>query len=244
MGVSMLAFFKNAWFIAISSGIISGLVVFFVTKWIMKKKTNSEYLKEVRQANYSVISALKPYIAENGLPDIQTIQAVIQSISRKHGVKNTDMYSIKEYCEELIREILENVYVSSEKKKQYSEQLVLYINQLEHTRLIDAQDYEHQIRALDNNRSRYGTDAKLLSLVLSLMATMVTAFSVLSKTYKFDLTLSHSFDSSTFVIMTVGITVTMISLMLSLLLYKLRSRFVRKDEMKQEEEKKDNTDCK
>lgn len=32
---------KNSWFVGISTGLISGILVFFFTKWIMDKKRKS-----------------------------------------------------------------------------------------------------------------------------------------------------------------------------------------------------------
>ena len=61
---------KNTWFVGISTGIISGIVVFFCTKWIMDRKERVEYFKRVSNANQNIIETLKTYIAENGLPDI------------------------------------------------------------------------------------------------------------------------------------------------------------------------------
>mgnify|MGYP000164008402 FL=1 len=62
---------KNTWFVGISTGIISGIVVFFFTKWIMDRKERVEYFKRVSNANQNIIETLKTYIAENGLPDIE-----------------------------------------------------------------------------------------------------------------------------------------------------------------------------
>lgn len=77
-----------------------------------------------------IIRTLKPYIAEKGLPEKEIIDAIISSTARKHKVKSDELYSIRVICEELIREIIENVYVSADKKKEYSLQLKDYLHQL------------------------------------------------------------------------------------------------------------------
>lgn len=46
---------KNTWFVGISTGIISGIVVFFFTKWIMDRKERVEYFKRVSNANQNII---------------------------------------------------------------------------------------------------------------------------------------------------------------------------------------------
>ena len=67
--------------------------------------------------NAEVILSLKPYIADRGLPNIHIFNALISSISRKHKINIDEMYSVEIYCEELIREIISDIYVSNEKKK-------------------------------------------------------------------------------------------------------------------------------
>lgn len=65
----MRDFLQNPWVCGIGGGIISGIIVFYITKWLMGKKDNSMYLRQIQSANTEVISILKPYIADNGLPN-------------------------------------------------------------------------------------------------------------------------------------------------------------------------------
>ena len=58
-----MGIFQSSWFIGIATGIISGVLVFFITKFFMNKKDKTEYYQNVRNANDRVIAALKPYIA-------------------------------------------------------------------------------------------------------------------------------------------------------------------------------------
>ena len=118
--------FQNTWFVGISTGIISGILVFFLTKWMMDKKGKTEYYKQVKNANHTVINSLKPYIADQGLPTIDIFEALISSLAREFGVDEKDMYSVGSYCEELIREIISDVYVSNEKKNEYMTSLAQY----------------------------------------------------------------------------------------------------------------------
>lgn len=117
---------QNTWFVGISTGIISGILVFFLTKWIMDRKGKTEYYKQVANANHNVINALKPYIADQGLPTRDIFEALISSTSRELGVVKSDMYTVTTYCEELIREIMGDVYVSNEKKREYTNSLAQY----------------------------------------------------------------------------------------------------------------------
>lgn len=117
----MKEFLQNPWVCGIGGGIISGIIVFYITKWLMGKKDNSLYLRQIQSANLEVISILKPYIADNGLPNEKIMSAIIASTARKYNVEINELYQIQVFCEELIKEIVENVYVSSEKKKEYTD---------------------------------------------------------------------------------------------------------------------------
>ena len=123
----MLAFLENQWVVGIGAGIISGIIVYLITKWFFQRKDNSKHLEQIHNANMDIIRILKPYVAEKGLPEKEIIDAIILSTSRKYNVKSEELYSIRIVCEELIREIIENVYVSSEKKKEYSNNLKEYL---------------------------------------------------------------------------------------------------------------------
>ena len=124
----VLELFKNPWVVGIITGIISGIVVFFVTKFIVKKAGKAEYFQQVKNANNSIINALKPYIADRGLPERMVFEAIINSTARKFGVLTKDLYSVEIFCEELIQEIITDIYVSSEKKAEYTKELSEYIN--------------------------------------------------------------------------------------------------------------------
>ncbi len=121
-----MAFLQNAWFVGITTGIISGIIVFFLTKLIMDKKGRTEYYKQVHNANLSLINVLKPYITDKGLPEKGVFKALIASTARSFQVAENDMYTIEKYCEELIREIMSDVYVSNDKKQEYATMLVEY----------------------------------------------------------------------------------------------------------------------
>lgn len=127
----MIEFLQNQWVVGIGGGIISGIIVFFITKWILQRKDKSRYFEQISSANIDIIRTLKPYVAEKGLPDKQIIDAIISSVARKYNVEYSELYSVRVVCEELICEIIGNVYVSAEKKKEYSIQLQKYLQELD-----------------------------------------------------------------------------------------------------------------
>lgn len=163
----MMDLMKNTWVVGISTGIISGLLVFYLTNWIMKKKGKEEYFKQVGLANQDVIVALKPYIAERGLPEMEIFQSLILSTARNYSVEVHDMYTISIFCEELIREIISDVYVSSEKKKEYTDSLITY------KKNIDVLNFQRKEKGFTN--IEYSVRfRKIITLYMSLVLSMMT----------------------------------------------------------------------
>jgi len=126
--INMSDFIQNPWVVGIGGGLISGFVVYMITKFSISKKSNTEYYKQINQANSEVIRILKPYVADNGLPDKDILNAIISAVARKYLIQSDEMYSIQIFCEELIKEIIDNVYVSNDMKKEYFKQLKQYID--------------------------------------------------------------------------------------------------------------------
>lgn len=108
---------RNSWVTGIITGIISGVVVYLITSKFFDSKGKKEYALHVKEANKDIVNALKPYIAEQGLPDFEVFRALILSTARKNAVDIKDLYTPAQYCEELIGEIIRDVYVSSDKKR-------------------------------------------------------------------------------------------------------------------------------
>lgn len=173
--------FKNTWFVGISTGIISGLLVYLLTNFIIKKKGKKEYFKQVNVANQSIIDNLKPYVSEQGLPNILIFNSLVVSTARKYSVKVEDMYSVKDFCEELIREIISDVYVSSDKKRQYSDSLVSYMSSIEDMR-------KESNNSLVEERSYYSPKfEKVITTCFSIIIAVITMISAIVITY------DHSF---------------------------------------------------
>lgn len=179
----MFDFLQNSWVVGIGGGIISGIIVYLFTNWLYKRKDNSKYLEQINRANADIIHALKPYVAEKGLPEKEIVDAIIVSTARKYQVKSEELYSIRIICEELIREIVENAYVSSEKKQEYSLQLKNYLHTLKDEKLRSylISDIEKEIKVTNiyketNYRNKIAT---MISMMLSIMAGALTILAFL-----------------------------------------------------------------
>lgn len=169
----MKEFLENAWVVGIGGGIVSGIIVFFITKWIVDKKDNGEYLKTIELANKKVIGMLKPYIADKGLPDIEILNSIISAVSRKYKIKVSEMNSISIICEELIYEIVSNVYVANDKKEEYMNKMQKYKDDLNSTENISIDEDSYvKIRAESEYRRKLN---KQYSLLISVTATLLVS---------------------------------------------------------------------
>lgn len=226
----MFEFLQNQWVVGIGGGIISGIIVFFITKWVFQRKDNSKYLEQITSANMDIIRALKPYIAEKGLPEKEIIDAIIVSTARKYNVKSDELYSIRIVCEELIREIIENVYVSTDKKKEYAVQLKDYLQGLnsEQNKILLVSDIQNEMK---NTESKDKQDYRrkmtsTLSMVISAFAGLLTVLSTFLVSDTFS-----TFPRSTYGIemILVIVTVPLLMMVLSFVLIYTKRIISKKD---------------
>lgn len=124
------SFLENPWTSGIGGGIISGFIVFYVTRWLLQRKDKRNYINSVHSANKQVIDFLKAYVVDKGLPDYQIVNAIISAAAREFSVKKEELYDVVVVCEELIKEIIGNVYVSGDQKQKYLEDLSLYMEKV------------------------------------------------------------------------------------------------------------------
>ena len=120
--------FNNAWVVGIGGGILSGLIVTLITRYIFSKKDNKEYAQKVSAVNKEVVYVLRPGISEGHIPDNEVLSSLINATARKYKVERGDAYQAKQIAEELIKEIMDSSFISSETKKNYCETLAHLVN--------------------------------------------------------------------------------------------------------------------
>ena len=121
----MKEFLSNAWVVSI----ISGIIVFFLTNTIIMLQNRRKHKKQIRDANTMVLNRLRGYVVDNGLPQKEVINAVKSSTSREYSIKYDELLNIKELCEELITDIIGNIYISNDNKVKYIEMLLEYLKE-------------------------------------------------------------------------------------------------------------------
>ena len=109
----------NPWFVGIGGGVISSLIVFFITKFILSKKENKEYEQKVRLATNEVVYAVRPLVIDKAILANDILAAMRSAIAVKYGVKVSDVIGIKQLVCILVLEILSNSFLNSSQKKEY-----------------------------------------------------------------------------------------------------------------------------
>ena len=115
--------FNNAWVVGIGGGILSGLFVTIITRYLFSKKDNSEYMQKIVTVNREIVYALRPGISEGHIPDESVLSALANSTARKYKVERNEIFQSKQIAEELIKEIMDSSFISSDTKKKYCETL-------------------------------------------------------------------------------------------------------------------------
>lgn len=172
-----MEYLNNPWVIGIGGGILSGIIVTFITRFLFNRRDSREYFQRVGIANREVIYALRPGITQGIIPTDDAFAALINATARKYGMEKGDLYSSRQIAEELIKEILDSSFISSETKNKYCNSLSGLIREkgkpdsmqsllirLEQTRS------EHQSRMLHTMSLTLGLTAALGTMVFTLYA--------------------------------------------------------------------------
>jgi len=115
--------FSNPWFIGIGGGIVSGLLVTLITRYLFSKRERREYQQKMETANNEIIYAIRPTIAEKVMPSIEMLEALFSATARKYNVSAVDLYSRASLANELIKEVMDNTFLASQQKVEFCDLL-------------------------------------------------------------------------------------------------------------------------
>ncbi len=124
---NIVGFISNQWVVGIASGIISGILVYFITSYIFERKKSREHSSKIAVANSAVLDILRPHIANSGLPNDNTLDAIINSVSRHYAIPKSEMNKMEMFYEDLIYELIGNLYIPNDVKMQNIEKLLINI---------------------------------------------------------------------------------------------------------------------
>ena len=115
---------SNQWIIGIVVGVVSGLILYPITKFLNSKFSKKEYYKKLGFANNEMKSYIVNAISEGNHLHIEIIKTLKASISRKYEVSEDDMLTINEILEDVIRIIFDTNFISIESKIKSSDTLL------------------------------------------------------------------------------------------------------------------------
>lgn len=161
----MSDFVNNPWVVGIGAGVLSSLVVAFITRLIFLRRDNREYLRRVQQANQEVLYAVRPGISEGVIPTNEVLQRLVSATARRYALDRAALYDLNEFAAELTKEVMDSSFISAATKEEFCEKLAII---KEETHGADkkgrAEDYE--------KAAKY---RRQLVVTMSMMVGMMTA---------------------------------------------------------------------
>ena len=166
---------NNPWLVGIGGGVLSGLIVALVTRFLFSRRENREYLQRVSAVNREIVYALRPGISEGEIPSEEVLQSLINATSRKHKVDASDAYSSRQIAEELIKDIMDSNFISAETKKSYCDNLAHLVKGRQDEEIKKLRKPEHGQAASELRQRMVMQMSMVMGITVSMM-TMATVF--------------------------------------------------------------------
>lgn len=166
-------FLSHPWFVGIIGGIVSGLIVFWITRVFFSQREDRLHKQNISSANQEILVSLRPVVAEGAKIDQRVASAMIHSTARKWSVKPGELYSIKALGQELIKEVMDSSFINHETKETYCTNIADSLMAEAPSRELELEDAKILMKEYDerNKRAR-----RLVSTVLGLTTGITTAF--------------------------------------------------------------------
>jgi hypothetical protein len=164
---------NNGWVVGIGGGVLSGLIVAWLTRTLFSKKDLRELAINISAANKEILYAIRPEISENSLPSAEVIDALKNATARKYKIEPERLHGITQIVEELIKEIMDSSFISSTAKKEYCESLKTLIPEIPEETELQAEDREVFVARVEYKEKM----TSLLSMTLGTIAAFATMFS-------------------------------------------------------------------
>ncbi len=103
---------NNVWVSGIGAGILSGLALTLISRWLQRR----EYQLRLKTANNEIIYAIRPFIAEKTAPSPIVLNSLLAATAINSGVNRKDLYTFEILADFLIKEVMDNSFLDSEKK--------------------------------------------------------------------------------------------------------------------------------
>ncbi len=114
---------SNPWVVGVGGGVVSGFLVTLITRQLFSRRERREYRQKIETANNEIIYAIRPAIAEKVIPSPAMLEALFSATARKYGVNSTDLMSRVTLANELMKEVIDNSFLSSQQKAEFCDLL-------------------------------------------------------------------------------------------------------------------------
>lgn len=229
-----MTFMNNPWIIGIGTSIISGLLVFLITRKFLSTKENKEYNQRVKTANNEILYSFRPLIVQKSLPDKDIIDSMLLSVSKKYNVFKKDLYNIYSLVDDLINEILSNAFLSSDQKMEFC-QLINQIKQSEG----DKQEKTHIDYQVDKKTDSSSYFSFVIAAMTGIMALVFSIFTYLLKDNKNLISDTKFVEPFTIIIITISIPIFVLTFTTFFKIFKDKILEADKDKKKIEETTED-----
>jgi hypothetical protein len=214
--------FSNPWVIGVGGGILSGIIVTLITKSLFSQKDQKELARNIETANREILYALRPEVSEGQTPSTPVINALRFATARKYKLDHEYLHRSRHFAEELIKEIMDSSFISSETKRKYCDSL----NDL----ISEEAPEPNNLELKEKEKFVINTEYRekmimLFSITLGMIATLFTAFT--SLTSKADTVVSKVFDSLMPTLMVIASAVLIMNVLLAAM--KLRHKRLRQE---------------
>ena len=114
---------NNTWATGIGTGILSGLLVAWITRKVFSRKDEREIARSIESANREVLLAVRSEVSEEQVPSIDVVEALINASARKYKVETRYLLKPRQIAEELIKEVMDSSFISSRTKRLFCDNL-------------------------------------------------------------------------------------------------------------------------
>jgi hypothetical protein len=162
-------FFANNWVVSI----VTGLLVYAVTKFWEGFKEKKRYYNTLRTANDEVFNTIKVMIPEEKLPSSKILFSLHRATAKKYGIKQEDMDELPLIIDGLIKEILDSSFLSYQDKVIYSERLH---KTSEETKTKSEKYDEIKSELLNNKKDGLFSSISLFFAMLATLASFIVSY--------------------------------------------------------------------
>lgn len=120
---------ENPWVIGIGGGVASGFLVNWISRSLLSKKEDREYLQKIHSANNEMVYSLRPGISESQMPTAEILVALRNATARRYKVEASDLFSPGQLTEELIKEVMDSSFISASQKTEYCGRLSALVSE-------------------------------------------------------------------------------------------------------------------